>query len=92
MVLLNRGTANGEISVSWEDLGYPVYLSARVRDLWQAKDLGEHKGMFSAPVALHSVVMVTVKPYAFAAVCRHRQESMASLNLPHAQENRSLSP
>jgi Alpha galactosidase C-terminal beta sandwich domain len=64
VVLLNRGTANGEISVSWEDLGYPVYLSARVRDLWQAKDLGEHKGMFSAPVALHSVVMVTVKPYA----------------------------
>ncbi len=62
VVLLNRGTADSEISVSWEDLGYPAHLSALVRDLWQAKDLGEHKGMFSAMVAPHSVVMVTVKP------------------------------
>ena len=50
------------MGVSWEDLGYPVHLSAPVRDLWQAKDLGERKGMFSASVAPHSIVMVTVKP------------------------------
>jgi len=62
VVLLNRGTEDGEISVSWEDLGYPAHLSARVRDLWQAKDLGERKAMFSTTVAPHSVVMVTVKP------------------------------
>ncbi len=62
VILFNRGTANGDISVAWEDLGYPAHLSARVRDLWQAKDLGEHKGKFSATVAPHSVVMVTVKP------------------------------
>jgi alpha-galactosidase len=62
VILFNRGTANGEISVAWEDLGYPAHLSAKVRDLWQAKDLGEHKGKFSATVAPHSVVMVTVKP------------------------------
>jgi alpha-galactosidase len=62
VVLLNRGTANAEISVAWEDLGYPAHLGAKVRDLWQAKDLGEHKGTFSATVAPHSVVMVTVKP------------------------------
>jgi len=43
-------------------LGYPAHLSAKVRDLWQAKDLGEHKGTFSATVAPHSVVMVTVTP------------------------------
>ena len=62
VVLFNRGTADKEITVSWEDLGYPAHLSAKVRDLWQAKDLGERKGMFSATVAPHSVVMVTVKP------------------------------
>jgi alpha-galactosidase len=62
VVLLNRGTTDSEISVSWEDLGYPAHLSAKVRDLWQAKDLGEHKGTFSATVAPHSVVMVTVRP------------------------------
>ena len=62
VILFNRGTASGEVSVSWQDLGYPAHLTAKVRDLWQAKDLGEYKGTFSATVAPHSVVMVTVKP------------------------------
>ncbi len=62
VVLFNRGTADAEIGVSWEELGYPAHLSAKVRDLWLAKDLGEHKGTFSATVAPHSVVMVTVTP------------------------------
>ena len=34
VVLLNRGAADTDIAVSWEDLGYPVHLSAAVRDLW----------------------------------------------------------
>jgi alpha-galactosidase len=33
-----------------------------VCDLWHAKDLGQFKGKFSAPVAAHSVVMVRVAP------------------------------
>ena len=37
-------------------------LSAAVRDLWQKKDLGKVAGKFSATVAPHGVVMVTVKP------------------------------
>ena len=62
VVLLDRGTANTEISVSWEDIGYPGHLTARVRDLWQAKDLGEYKQMFSSAVSPHAVVMVSVTP------------------------------
>jgi alpha-galactosidase len=62
VVLLNRGTEDAEIHVSWEDLGYPAHLSAQVRDLWHAKDLGERTAAFSATVAPHSVVMVTVRP------------------------------
>ncbi|HEX9112439.1 MAG TPA: glycoside hydrolase family 27 protein, partial [Terriglobales bacterium] len=62
VVLFNRGTDGGEISVSWQDLGYPAHLSAKVRDLWQAKDMGVHKGTFSTTVAPHSIVMVTVRP------------------------------
>jgi alpha-galactosidase len=62
VILLNRGSAQQEISANWEDLGYPSHLSASVRDLWQRKDLGKFTGKFSAPVASHAVVMVTVKP------------------------------
>jgi alpha-galactosidase len=62
VILLNRAAAEKEIGFSWENIGYPSHLTAGVRDLWQAKDLGQFKGKFSAPVAPHSVVMVRVAP------------------------------
>ena len=48
VILLNRGGSEQQISVNWEDLGYPSTLSASVRDLWQHKDLGKFTGKFSA--------------------------------------------
>ncbi|HEV3206978.1 MAG TPA: glycoside hydrolase family 27 protein [Terriglobales bacterium] len=62
VVLLNRGAAEKEITVSWENLGYPAHLSAGVRDLWKGSDLGQVKGKFSTAVASHSVVMLRVSP------------------------------
>ncbi len=62
VILLNRGTAQQEIRVNWEALGYPAHLSAAVRDLWLKKDLGKFTGQYSALVPSHGVVMVTVKP------------------------------
>lgn len=62
VILLNRGSTESEIAANWENLGYPVHLSASVRDLWQHKDLGRFTGKFSTRVASHDVVMVTVKP------------------------------
>ena len=32
--------ASQEVSVRWNDLGYPNHLRAEIRDLWQHKDLG----------------------------------------------------
>ena len=62
VVLLNRGASDAEISVSWEDLGYPAHLSAAVRDLWAKKDLGKSTASFSAKAPSHGVVMVLVTP------------------------------
>ncbi len=64
VVLLNRGSAEQEISTNCEELGYPNYLSASVRDLWEHKELGAFTGKFTARVAPHAVVMVVVKPAA----------------------------
>jgi len=61
-VLLNRGPSEQEITVNWQELGYPEHLSAEVRDLWQHKDVGKFTGKFSASVASHGVVMVSVRP------------------------------
>jgi alpha-galactosidase len=62
VVLLNRDTSEKEIGFSWEDIGYPGHVSASVRDLWRAKDLGQHKERFATSVAPHSVVMLRVAP------------------------------
>jgi alpha-galactosidase len=62
VILLNRGATEQQISATWEEVGYPSSLSASVRDLWQHKDLGKMTEKFSATVASHGVVMVTVKP------------------------------
>jgi alpha-galactosidase len=62
VILLNRGAGEQEAAVHWEELGYTRNIPASVRDLWQHKDLGTFSGQFSARVASHGVVMVTVKP------------------------------
>jgi alpha-galactosidase len=51
VVLLNRTSTEKEISFAWENLGYPSHLNAKVRDLWQARDLGQFKEKFSTTVA-----------------------------------------
>ena len=62
VVLFNRGSKAADISVSWIDIGYPPHLTAKVRDLWAGKDVGNASEKFSAEVASHGVVMVTIKP------------------------------
>ncbi len=62
VILFNRSASEQNVAVAWEDIGYPDHVSAAVRDLWQKKDLGKFTGKFSAAVASHGVVMVTVRP------------------------------
>src|ERR1044072_4969420 len=62
VVLFNRGPKAAELSLSWTDIGYPPHLSARVRDLWTGKDLGQFSSTFSTEVPSHGVVMFPVRP------------------------------
>ena len=60
VVLLNRGEAAHDVSVRWQDLGYPEGLKLRVRDLWKHQDMPVATGTYTANVAPHGVVMVTL--------------------------------
>jgi alpha-galactosidase len=62
VILFNRGAAESEVKVTWEELGYPGHLSAKVRDFWAHKDVGSFTGGYSAKVPSHSVVMVKITP------------------------------
>jgi alpha-galactosidase len=62
VALLNRGTAAAPLTVTWQQLDYPDHVAARIRDLWQAKDVGTVKANYTAVVPPHSVVMLKVQP------------------------------
>jgi alpha-galactosidase len=58
VVLFNRGDAQVQIALSWQELGLPFDAELAVRDLWAKKDLGKVKGTFVANVPSHDVVML----------------------------------
>jgi alpha-galactosidase len=62
VILFNRSQASADITVNWEVLGYPSHISAKIRDLWQHKDVGSATGKYTANVGGHSVVMLRVMP------------------------------
>ncbi|MGB7438042.1 MAG: glycoside hydrolase family 27 protein [Candidatus Acidiferrum sp.] len=62
VVLFNRGESDANIAVTWQQLGYPDHLSAKVRDLWAHRDLGSFTGSYAANVPPHSVAMLKVAP------------------------------
>jgi len=62
VLLFNRGSTPAQITASWEQLGYPAKLKAKLRDLWAHRDLGTRAGSYSATVEPHGVVMVRVQP------------------------------
>jgi alpha-galactosidase len=62
VLLLNRGEAPAAIAASWPQLDWPPSLRARVRDLWQHRDLPRAAGSVGATVAPHGVVMLRVVP------------------------------
>jgi alpha-galactosidase len=62
VALLNRDTTAAPITVTWQQLDYPDHLAARIRDLWQAKDVGTVRAKYTAVVPPHSVVMLRVQP------------------------------
>jgi alpha-galactosidase len=62
VILFNRGAAESDVSVAWEEIGYPSHLQAKVRDLWAHKDAGSFTGSYSAKVGSHSIVMVKIAP------------------------------
>jgi alpha-galactosidase len=62
VVLFNRSKSDSPVSVTWTEIGYPAHLKAKVRDLWQKKDLGKFTGSYNAQVPSHGVVMVRITP------------------------------
>jgi alpha-galactosidase len=62
VLFLNRSTVPRDITVKWEQLHYPAGLKARLRDLWLHQDISSSSASYTANVAGHGVVMLTLTP------------------------------
>jgi alpha-galactosidase len=62
VILLNRSNHQGEMTLDWEDMGYPTHLEAKLRDLWKHQDIGIYRDKFTTMVPSHGVVMLQVMP------------------------------
>jgi len=60
VLLLNRSASPALIAVQWGDLELNGHSSARVRDAWAQKDLGEFKSSYSATVPAGDAVLLLV--------------------------------
>jgi len=62
VVLFNRSESSTNMTVNWNEIGYPNHLKADVRDLWKKKDMGSYSGKYSAEVPVHGVVVIKIQP------------------------------
>lgn len=62
VLFLNRGNAPAMIAVDWRELGYPVTLSASVRDLWAHRSTDRVEGRHQVRVPSHAAVMIRILP------------------------------
>jgi alpha-galactosidase len=60
VLLLNRGDKPASIAATAEQLGYPLRVRAKVRDLWAHKRLRRWSGRLEATVEPHGVAMFRV--------------------------------
>lgn len=67
VVLFNRHSITTQypisnVTVTWEQLGYPSDVKADVRDLHAERTLGTFQYSFTAGVDIHDAVMVKISP------------------------------
>ncbi|AXC13884.1 Alpha-galactosidase precursor [Acidisarcina polymorpha] len=62
VVLFNRGPSPKTIAVLWTDIRKTSNETLTVRDLWMHRDMGGHRGEYSAMVPSHGVVMLRIGP------------------------------
>ncbi len=62
VVLFNRGSEAGPISVDWESIGLAPRTKAVVRDLWAKKDVATVSARFEVNVAGHDVAFLRITP------------------------------
>jgi alpha-galactosidase len=62
VILFNRGSETGPITVEWQEIGLAPATKAVVRDLWKKADVETAAERFTAKVASHDVAFLKISP------------------------------
>ena len=61
VLLLNKGTFTNDITINWEEIGFNN-IKAKLRDLWERKDLGVFKNGYMTSLKSHTSQLLKVTP------------------------------
>ena len=61
VLLLNKGSLTNEVNITWFELGI-YYTEAKLRDLWERKDLGIFKYGYKVSLKSHSSQLIKITP------------------------------
>ena len=61
ILLLNKGSFKNNIEITWEEIGFNS-VKAKIRDLWERKDLGIYNYNYSMSIESHSSQLLKIIP------------------------------
>ena len=61
VLLLNKGSFTNDIEINWEEIGFEN-IYAKLRDLWEKKDLGLFKLKYKVSLKSHSSQLLKITP------------------------------
>ena len=61
VLLLNKGSFKNNIEITWEEIGFNS-VKAKIRDLWERKDLGIYIYNYSMSIESHSSQLLKIIP------------------------------
>ena len=61
VLLFNRASMKGKVEITWKELGLKT-SKAKLRDLWERKDLGEFEEKYSVELESRDTQMLKVFP------------------------------
>ena len=62
VLLLNKGSLENEVEITWEEIGFDNNIECKLRDLWKRKDLGNFTKGYKVSLKTHSSQLIKITP------------------------------
>ena len=77
VLLLNKGSLENEVEITWEEIGFNNSIECKIRDLWERKDLGNFTKGYKTILKTHASQLIKITPLNSKLIKKNKK-----LNLP----------